>query len=69
MIANRFECIKLKKNCDNLSTVNWTFFIILEIIRYAVFTKLVAINVIKILISKVFTTYNILVQIFMTRGE
>ena len=44
IIADRFECIKLKKKCQNLSTVNWTFLIILEIIQYAIFTKLIAIN-------------------------
>ena len=33
-----------EKNCDNLSTVNWIFFIILEIVQYAIFMKLIAIN-------------------------
>ena len=45
LIADLFKCMKLKKSCYNLSTVNWTFFIIFEIIQYTIFTKLVAINV------------------------
>ena len=35
---------KIEKNCHNLSTVDWTFCIILEIIENAIFMKLIAIN-------------------------
>ena len=35
---------KIEKYCQNLFTINWTFFIILEIIQYAIFTKLIVIN-------------------------
>ena len=44
IIADLLECIILTENSQNLSAVDWTFFIIIEIIQYAIFTKLVVIN-------------------------
>ena len=39
-----FRSYKIEKERHNLPTINWTFFIIIEIIQYAIFMKLVAIN-------------------------
>ena len=54
-----------EKNCQNLSTVNWTFFIILEIIQYAIFTKLITINDNEIFLAKgkkILSTINVHVR-------
>ena len=52
IIADLFECIRLKKKLSQ-SSHRLTFFNILEIIKYVIFIKLVAINDNEIFVSKV----------------